>query len=94
MPSTVLLPLCSKAVCCCRAAKRSKAAGIADGTIVFKQADMLKLGSKLGDCLWETVLDSALLHCFPPEVQPRYLAELQSHVRHFYLYSECASAPS
>ncbi|CAL5225693.1 g8559 [Coccomyxa viridis] len=64
-----------------RAAKRSKAAGIADGTLVFKQADMLHLGSTLGSHLWETALDSALLHCFPPELQPRYLAELQPHIK-------------
>ena len=70
-------------MCCCRAAKRSKAAGNADGTLVFKQADMLHLGSTLGSHLWETALDSALLHCFPPELQPRYLAELQPHVRHY-----------
>ncbi len=49
--------------------------------MVFKQADLLSLGTTLGSHMWDTALDSALLHCFPPELQSRYLAELQPHVR-------------
>ena len=41
---------------------------------------MLDLGNTLGSRQWDTVLDSALLHCFPPETQPHYLSQLHPHV--------------
>lgn len=63
-----------------RAAKRTQAAGLAPGNPAFKQADLLNMGSTLGERQWDTALDSALLHCFPPETQQQYLRELHRHV--------------
>ena len=45
-----------------------------------KQADLLGLGSEFCNQQWDTALDSALLHCFPPDKQPQYLKELPRHV--------------
>lgn len=56
-----------------RAAKRSKAAGLTPANPASKQADLLGLGSKFCYQQWDTALDSALLHCFPPDKLPRHV---------------------
>ena len=64
-----------------RAAKRSKQAGTPPDNPVFQQADLLKPVTKFGDRQWDTALDSALLHCFPPAQQHQYLKNLHPLVR-------------
>lgn len=65
----------------CRAAKRAEAARVKQGNLVLKQVDMLSPDNALGDATWDCALDSALLHCFDPEQQRQYLANLAPHVR-------------
>lgn len=62
----------------CRAAKRAEVAGVKN--LKLKQADMFDPASALGNAKWDSVLDSALLHCFPPEKQGLYLESLARHV--------------
>ena len=68
----------------CRAAKRSKEAGTPPDNPHFQQADLLKPVTKLGERQWDTALDSALLHCFPPAQQHQYLKNLHPLVRSFW----------
>ena len=67
----------------CRAAKRSKEAGTPPDNPRFQQADLLKPIIKFGERQWDTALDSALLHCFPPAQQHQYLKNLHPLVRPF-----------
>ena len=60
----------------CRAAKRSKEAGTPPDNPRFQQADLLKPVTQFGERQWDTALDSALLHCFPPAQQHQYLKNL------------------
>ncbi|CAK0760563.1 hypothetical protein CVIRNUC_002781 [Coccomyxa viridis] len=79
-----------------RAAKRSKEAGTPPDNPHFQQADLLKPVTKFGERQWDTALDSALLHCFPPAQQHQYLKNLHPLVKsggHVVLFSTSDANP-
>ncbi len=60
----------------------SHAGPVANQNLSFLQADMLHLRATLADNRFDTLLDSALLHCLSPQHAQQYVASITPHVSH------------